>query len=168
MTTDKIYLVGFMASGKTTVARALARTLNWTLADTDRRIEASEGCSIADVFASKGEAYFRDAERQVLQDLLALRRTVVSTGGGTFVAPANRATINADGTSVWLDVSFETIMRRIPSDGRRPLANDEGAMGALWHDRRPAYAHAHVHVDANALPVPALVRQIVNRISRAS
>lgn len=164
MSTDKIYLVGFMGSGKSTVARALADRLGWAHEDLDRWVEHRERRTIADLFATEGEAYFRQVEREVLQELTPHRHVVVATGGGTFVDPFNCRAINSDGTSVWLDVSFDTVVRRLPSDGRRPLAADREAMHALWESRRAAYALAHLRVDTAAAPVCDVVERIVDWI----
>ena len=84
MTPDKIYLVGFMASGKSTIARALAQRLQWQSEDIDELIERRERRTIAEIFAQQGEPYFRSAERDILQVLQPLRQVVVATGGGTF------------------------------------------------------------------------------------
>ena len=132
MTVDKIYLVGFMAAGKTTVARALARRLDWRAEDIDELIEARERRSVAEIFARSGEPYFRTMEKEILRLLLPMRHTVVATGGGTFVDLENRAAINRDGLSVWLDVPFDMVLARVPADGRRPLAADRGQMERLF------------------------------------
>jgi shikimate kinase len=161
--TDKIYLVGFMGAGKSTVATALAARLGWEVADTDHLVEAREGRTIADIFAREGESYFREIERTVIQELIPRRRVVVATGGGTFVDPTNRSAINSDGVSVWLDVSFETVLERIPRDGDRPLAADRTAMRELWEVRRAAYGLAHVELSADDTPVTALVEGIIDR-----
>ena len=120
MTVDKIYLVGFMAAGKTTVARALAARLDWRAEDVDELIEARERRTVADIFARNGEPYFRSVEREILKLLLPMRHTVVATGGGTFADPESRAAMLVDGLSVWLDVPFEVVLGRLPADGRRP------------------------------------------------
>jgi len=159
---DKVYLVGFMAAGKTTVARALAARLDWRAADIDEMIEAREHMTVADIFARRGEAHFRTAERAVLQDQLAARHCVVATGGGTFVDPQNRAAINANGASVWLDVPLERVIERMPADGRRPLAADRAAFEQLFHARRAAYQLAHFRIDAGRASVNALVEQILD------
>ena len=160
MRTDKIYLVGFMGAGKSTVARALGTSLGWQVEDIDDAIVARERQSIADIFARHGEGYFREVERTVLWSLLPLRHAVVATGGGTFVDPENRRVINDDGASIWLDLSFEQVVARIPSDGRRPLAADRGTLQALYHARRAAYQLAQLRLDAGDIPAGELVEQI--------
>ncbi len=150
---DKIYLVGFMAAGKSTVARLLAARLGWRAEDIDELIEARERLTVADVFAKYGEPYFRAAEREILLRLvLPLRHTVVATGGGTFMDPDNELAINLDGASIWLDVPLEAVIARLPPDGRRPLSSDRAQMERLFLMRQTAYARAHVRVDATVPP----------------
>ena len=162
MKADKIYLVGFMAAGKTTVARALARRLDWQSVDVDELIEQRERQSVADIFAKRGEAYFRSLERQVLAEQMAPRHLVVATGGGTFADVQNRAVINNDGVSVWLDVPLDRLIARVPAGGRRPLASDRAGFERLYHQRRAAYELAHVRLDAGRASVDALVDQLVD------
>ena len=162
MKADKIYLVGFMAAGKTTVARALAKRLDWRAVDIDELVEDRERQPVAEIFAKRGEAYFRAVERQVLAEHLAPRHLVVATGGGTFADVQNRAAINADGVSVWLDVPLERLIARVPADGRRPLAADRAGFERLYHLRRAAYEQAHVRLDAGRASVDALVEQLVD------
>ena len=161
MKTDKIYLVGFMAAGKSTLAQALARRLGWRAEDVDLLIEARERRTVADIFARDGEPYFRAVERQVILSLIPVRHAVIATGGGTFVDPDNRAAINADGTSVWLDVPLDALLTRIPADGRRPLASDRVQMAMLYEARRLAYQQAHVHLDASLARTEELVEQLL-------
>lgn len=163
MKTDKIYLVGFMGAGKTTVAKALGRRLGWRVEDIDERIEARERRPIAAIFAQHGEPYFRNLERQVLAELIAARDTVVATGGGTFVEPDNRALMLADGTVVWLDLPLADVIERVPVDGRRPLAADRRQMEQLYLRRRLAYAEAHVRIDATR-PVEEVVERLLDWI----
>jgi shikimate kinase len=158
---DKVYLVGFMGAGKTTLARALGKRLDWRVEDVDERIEAREGRTIASIFAREGEAYFRAVERAVLVDLVPLRHLVVATGGGTFVVPDNRAAINRDGLSVWLDVPLAEVIDRLPADGRRPLAADREQFARLYAARRVAYQQAHLRLDASGARVGDLVEQVV-------
>ena len=166
MTTDKIYLVGFMAAGKTTVARALAVRLGWRAEDVDELIEARERRPVAEIFARQGEQYFRTVERDILRLLLPIRHAVVATGGGTFMDVDNRTAINLDGLSVWLDVPFETVVSRIPADGRRPLAADRQQMERLFAVRQAAYAQAHLRLDAGAAHAEEIAEQILDRIPK--
>ena len=121
-----------MGAGKTTVARSLAKRLGWRTIDVDQLIEEREHATVADLFARKGEPYFRAAERSVLVDQIGVRHAVVATGGGTFVDPQNRALINGDGTSIWLDVPLPQLIQRVPADGRRPLAADRAEFERLY------------------------------------
>lgn len=163
MNTDKLYLVGFMGAGKTTVARALGRRLGWQVEDVDERVEAREHRTVASIFAQQGEPYFRQVERQVLSDLVPLRHAIVATGGGTFVDTENRSIMLADGAVVWLDVPLTGVFDRVPADGRRPLAADRAQMERLYQMRQLAYAQAHLRVDASA-PVPEIVERILEWI----
>ena len=162
MKADKIYLVGFMAAGKTTVARALAKRLDWRPVDIDELIEQRERLTVTEIFAKRGEAYFRTVEREILVTQTGPRHLVVATGGGTFADPQNRAAINQDGVSVWLDVPLDRLVGRIPADGRRPLAADRAGFDRLYHQRRAAYEHAHVRLDAGRASVDALVEELVD------
>ena len=162
MKADKIYLVGFMAAGKTTVARALARRLDWQSVDIDELIEQREHLTVTEIFAKRGEAHFRALEREILIEQTGPRHLVVATGGGTFADPQNRATIKQDGVSVWLDVPLDRLVERIPADGRRPLAADRAGFERLYHQRRAAYEQAHVRLDAGRASVDALVEQLVD------
>lgn len=166
MTVDKIYLVGFMASGKSTLARALASRLGWRVEDVDDLIEARERTTIADIFVQHGEPYFRTVEREILRLIQPLRHVVVATGGGTFADPANRAAINLDGTSVWLDVPLDDLIDRIPLDGRRPLATTREQLERLYAARTEGYRQAHIRIAAARRPVEALVDEVLDAIRR--
>jgi shikimate kinase len=160
---DKLYLVGFMGAGKTTVARALGKRTGWRVEDIDERIESREHRSVASIFSHQGEPYFRQLERMTLGELLPLRHVVVATGGGTFVEPDNRALMLADGAVAWLDLPLTQIIERVPADGRRPLASDRAQMEQLYTRRQLAYAHAHVRIDA-ARPVAEVVGHLLEWI----
>lgn len=161
MTTDKIYLVGFMAAGKTTVARALATKLGWRAEDVDELIEARDRRTVADIFAQQGEPYFRGVEREIVRLLLPLRHVVVATGGGTFMDLENRTAINMDGVSVWLDVPLGELVARLPADGRRPLAADRAQLERLYSMRQAAYANAHLRIHAGGVSTDEVVDRIL-------
>ena len=163
MKTDKLYLVGFMGAGKTSVARALGRRMDWRVEDIDHRIEARERQRVAEIFAQRGEPYFRTVEREVLRELLGQRHAVVATGGGTFIDPDNRTAMLSDGAVAWLDVPLERVIERVPADGRRPLAADREQMEHLYAWRRAAYSQAHIRIDASR-PVAEIVERILEWI----
>jgi shikimate kinase len=152
-----------MAAGKTTVARILAQRLGWRAEDIDELIEARERLTVADVFARYGEAYFRAAERDILRLVFPLRHTVVATGGGTFMDAESQQAINVDGVSIWLDVPLETVIARIPADGRRPLSADRAQMERLFTIRQAAYARAQIRVDA-AAPAEEIAERIIDTL----
>ena len=163
MKADKIYLVGFMGAGKTSVARALGRRIGWKVEDVDHLIEARERQWVAEIFARDGEAHFRAVERDVLLGLLPQRQLIVATGGGTFADPDTRATMLADGAVVWLDLPLDRVIQRVPADGRRPLASDRDEMEQLYARRQAAYSQAHLRIDASR-PVPEIVERILDWI----
>jgi shikimate kinase len=153
-----------MAAGKTTLAQGLSRRLGWRAEDVDLLIEARERRTVAEIFAREGEPYFRSVERQVIYSLLPQRYIVVATGGGTYMDPENRAAINADGVSVWIDAPFEVLLDRIPADGRRPLANDRVQMALLYENRRLAYQQAHIRLDAARARSEELVDELIEQL----
>ena len=153
-----------MGAGQTTMAQALARRLGWRAEDVDLLIETRERRTVAEIFAREGEPYFRSIERQVIWSLLPIRHLVIATGGGTFIDPENRAAINTDGLSVWLDVPLEILVNRIPADGRRPLAADRVQMAVLYESRRLAYQHAKIRLDASRARAEELVEQLIEQL----
>jgi shikimate kinase len=116
---------------------------------------------VADIFARHGESYFRACERDILRLLLPLRHTVVATGGGTFMDPESQRAIKLDGVAVWLDVPLETVIARLPGDGRRPLSADRTQMERLFGLRQAAYAAANLRIDATA-PAQEIAERIID------
>jgi shikimate kinase len=159
--TDKIYLVGFMGAGKSTVARVLGKRLDWKVEDIDARIERAERRDIPTIFRDAGEPYFRAREREALLAMLPERGLVVASGGGTFADASNRELMLRDGGVIWLDAPFATLLQRLPVDGRRPLAADRLGMEQLYNQRLAAYRQAHLRVDAGRGSVEELVEPIV-------
>ena len=163
---DKLYLIGFMAAGKSSVARALAKRLDWRALDIDDLIERREHLPVGEIFARRGEPYFRAVERSVLLEQIGQRHLVVATGGGTFVDPQNRAAMQHDGVTVWLDVPLERLIARVRPDGRRPLAADRAEFERLFHSRRDVYQQAHHRIDAGRASVDAIVEELVDWLER--
>ena len=129
---QRIFLIGYRGTGKTTVGRLLADRLGWAFADSDDHIEEGTGQSIADLFASEGEAGFRDREAAVLSDLATRERIVIATGGGTVLRPANREQLQSSGFVAWLAARPETVWGRLqcdPATGtRRPNLTTAGGI----------------------------------------
>lgn len=144
----KIFLVGFMASGKSTFGRRLADSLGWELVDLDAVIETEEGVSIASIFTERGEPAFRVIEREHLSRLAASPgRAVVACGGGAFCSEENRTVMHRHGVSVWLDRPIERILENRDELARgRPLMSDEATVRRLYEERRAYYAAADYRV----------------------
>lgn len=146
-----IFLIGFMASGKTTVGRILAARLGWAFRDLDQLIVDAAGRSVAQIFADEGEPGFRRRESQALKATALLRRSVVATGGGAACGEANLALMLASGLVVTLSVTPEEVMRRANAEPGRPLLGGHGdplrAASDLLAARDSFYARAHHRVD---------------------
>lgn len=145
----RVYLTGFMGSGKTTIGRHLAAKLGVPFVDLDREVEAKAGMTVRQIFERQGEPAFRQMEAEALRGTLALPDVVVATGGGTMVFEGNFRLIRSNGLSVWLNPAFATIASRIGGRGKadRPLFRDETQALALYRERLPAYRRADMTVD---------------------
>jgi len=163
--TPGIYLVGFMASGKSTIARALADEIGWPFIDLDLEIEARAGKSISEIFKQVGEAAFRDLETKVLQHHIshieAGQPRVIALGGGAFIQDRNWKMISNNGITLWLDCPLETVRRRLGDDNTRPLAANRNGLDQLFADRRSLYARADYRVDVNTDHVHEIVQRII-------
>jgi shikimate kinase len=120
---------------------------------------------VSGIFSKHGEPYFRNAEREILRLLLPIRHAVVATGGGTFMDPDNRHAIKLDGLSVWLDVPLETLLGRLPADGRRPLAADLAQLERLFALRQTAYAQADLRIDAGAAHAEEIADRVMEHLA---
>lgn len=143
----RVFLVGFMGAGKSSTGRMLARLLGALFWDLDDRVEAMARMSVAEIFRERGEPAFRVAETRQLAAVARHARAVVATGGGTFVQPANRELIRQSGVSVFLDVPWEELLRRLPGKrDERPLFGSPQHALALWRERLPHYRMADLCV----------------------
>ena len=146
----RVFLVGFMAAGKSSVGRVLAARLGWTFADTDALVERGEGLSVEEIFRQRGEGRFREAESAALASLGAVEHVVVAAGGGLFLGVENRRAVRTLGRSVWLDVSLGLARARTGGGAGRPLwSEDPLRLRAMFEKRRAAYALADARVDAS-------------------
>ena len=164
MTTDKIYLVGFMASGKSTIARALAARLRWRVEDVDDLIEARERRTIAEIFAQQGEPYFRMVEREILR-ILQPHAHARRRDRRRHVCRSRQPRVHQPRRRVGVDrLPLADLIPRIPLDGRRPLAANRAQLERLYNTRVDAYRLAHVRVCAARVPVSAVVDRILQAI----
>jgi len=164
--TPGIYLAGFMGSGKSTVGRLLADELGWDFVDLDKEVEAAAGSAISDIFEHAGEPAFRLIERKALREQVQLVREgnarVVAIGGGAFCEPRNRERIEDSGVSIWLDVPWEKIWRRICQETNRPLARDRQRCEELFRKRQEHYAKADYRIPADLESPHEVVRAILD------
>jgi shikimate kinase len=166
-----VTLIGYRATGKTTLARFLAERLGWDWIDADVEIEHRAGKSIARIFAEQGEPAFRDIEAQVIADLCRRDRLVVAAGGGAPLRPENRRAMREAG-QVWLKAHPETILARMSGDAttvtRRPDLTDKAPLDEIVHlleVRTPIYREsAHFELDTEGKTPEELVDSIVARL----
>lgn len=135
-----LILIGLPASGKTTVGRQLARRLDMPFFDCDEAIEAAAGCSVSDIFARYGEAYFRELEHRTLETLCLKESCVIATGGGAVLREDNRLLLRCSGTVFWLDRPLADIMSTDFQTGRPLLTAGRKALERLAAERRALYA----------------------------
>ena len=164
--TPGIYVVGFMASGKSTIGRLLAGRLGWNFFDIDEEIEAAEKTTISEIFDTRGEAAFRRIENGVIRRHVRWiergRPAVLALGGGAFAAQANRDLLENNGVTVWLDCPFGVVERRVALASHRPLARDPRQFAALYHARREAYALADMRVPIESDEPAGVVEAILS------
>lgn len=141
-----IVLIGFMGSGKSTVGKKLANAFSYEFMDTDSLIEEAYGKSISQMFEEEGEAFFRNAETELLKRLQKeADGAVIATGGGMPMREENVASMQKIGTVVFLDTKLETILERLQNDTGRPLADGEDRekrLRPLFAQRYPVYKNA--------------------------
>lgn len=160
----RIYLIGFMGSGKSTVGEVLSERLEIPFFDIDELVEAAEGSSIREIFAEHGEPYFRRRERDFLLMTRHLERAIVATGGGTFTFEDNIEFIQQSGISIYLSVPYETCLSRVSvSSAERPMFHDEMALHGLYKSRRHNYRRADLVLEIRDSETP---REIARRIEK--
>jgi shikimate kinase len=161
-----IVLVGMMGAGKSSIGRRLAQRLGLPFVDADAEIEtAHDGVTIAEIFATYGESYFRSGEQRVIARLLNGGPQVLATGGGAFMNEATREAVRAKGLSVWLKAEFDVLMRRVKrrATADRPMLQGDPAQRIrdLMAQRYPLYAEADVTVMSRDVPHDTIVNEIV-------
>jgi shikimate kinase len=152
----RVYLLGFMGSGKSTVGERVAAVCGWPFVDLDSVVEAAAGQSVREIFDRLGEPAFRELEHLALRSTLELPAAVVATGGGTPTFPRNVELLRRGGVTVWVNPPFATIVRRIGALGKhdRPLFRSEAEALDLYRARLPAYRAADHRLDVADAETP--------------
>jgi shikimate kinase len=157
-----------MAVGKSAVGRALARKLGRRFIDLDRLIEKTEGMTVRDIFAQKGESYFRQLEKKVLIGVLQCQGQVVATGGGVVMDEENLKVLREKSLLVCLTASPEVLLKRVGNGAKRPLlggTDRRGRIEELLKLREKNYVQARVCVDTSDLTVNQVVEKIINLLN---
>lgn len=165
-----IALIGFMGTGKSSVGRLVADTLHFTFLDTDAVIEARAGKPITEIFEQEGEPAFRKLECGLVEELTRRERTVISTGGGLPVNPANLASLKTHALVVCLWASPEKIFERVRHQSHRPLLNNPDPLGKireLLAAREPSYHQADVMVNTEMRSVKEVAHQVIHQLHLA-
>ncbi|MBC2670140.1 shikimate kinase [Novosphingobium piscinae] len=167
-----IALVGMMGVGKSSVGRKLAHALRLPFVDADEAIEQAAKMTIAEIFATYGEAYFRDGERRVIARLIEQdhdgRPYVIATGGGAFVNPETRRLILDRAIAVWLDSDVDTLVERVGRKDTRPLlrgGDPREILARLHAERAPCYAEAPIKVTSHNGPHSRTLDQVLKGIA---
>jgi shikimate kinase len=165
---QNIALIGFMAVGKSAVGRNLAKKLRRRFVDLDRSIEKTAGMKVKEIFAVRGEPYFRQLEKQILSEILKKDGQVIATGGGVVTDDDNLALLREKTILIGLTASIDTLLARAGNGAKRPLlkgANRRDRVAELMRQRESKYAQAHFTVDTSALTLEQVVDQIVAKLS---
>ncbi len=164
--TPGLYVVGYMAAGKSTIGRHLAGQLGWSFFDIDEEIERAEQATISSIFDSRGEAEFRRIEAQMISQHVRWvergRPAVLALGGGAFAQPANRDRLLSNGMAIWLDCPLEVVKHRVAQASHRPLARDPEKFAELYQARREDYALADLHIPIGSDDPDVAVKTILD------
>lgn len=163
----KLWLIGMMGSGKTTVGRLASRVLGVGFEDTDASIELDAGLTISQIWESEGEARFRQLESEALRSTADIDNTIVATGGGVVVSEDNRRVLTSTGQVIWLKASPEVALVRISPGSGRPLLSSTDRLGEftrLLNERLPWFGEiADAEIDTNYLSLDQVVDAVVSK-----
>lgn len=161
-----IALIGMMGCGKTTVGKLLSEQLNLKFVDTDELIVQKEGCSINEIFVSKGEVYFRELETKVLKSVLNFDNQVISTGGGIIKSELNMELIKTKSKSIYLKADSESLFKRVKNDFSRPLLKDctKEKIDTILSQRVLQYEKADYIIDTVNNSPENIVKEVIEKI----
>jgi len=170
-TDEPIVLIGLPGSGKSRIGRLLAQRIAWAFADIDNEIEVASGCSVAEVVDSRGWAYFRDLEQQMLERLLGRAGIVIATGGGVVERMENREAIMRQRRVVWLQADPALLLQRLQDDEtERPLLAGDAkrCLEELARIREPLYAQLSTHrIDTGSVTAEVAAEQLAGIVVEA-
>ncbi|MEW6196335.1 MAG: shikimate kinase [Bacteroidota bacterium] len=172
----KIFLTGFMTSGKSTIGPILANVLGLNFYDLDKEIEREENCTIVEIFDKKGESYFRQIENQVLKKLIEEKGVVISLGGGTITDKYNLDLMKQNGKIIYLKVSPKNLYKRLKNKIDRPLFRDLvlgenkeedfiNKIQDLLDKRKNYYEKADLIINTDYTPIGITVDRIAKKLS---
>jgi shikimate kinase len=166
--TQNVALIGFMAVGKSAVGRNLAKKLRCRFVDLDRLIEINAGMKIGEIFAQKGEAFFRQLEKKTLAEILQKEEQVIATGGGVIMDDDSLKLLRDRALLIGLTASVDVLLSRAGNSSKRPLLNDANRrerVAELLAQREGRYAQARVTIDTSELSVDQVVEKIIQFIA---
>ncbi len=157
-----LVLLGMMGSGKSTIGYLLSKNLNIKFNDVDKIIEREEGCKISKIFEKKGEIYFRKIEERISLKLLGSNNKIISLGGGGFINDNVRNEILSNHISFWLDWNNSTLINRIKSSKKRPIAfnSTENQIKKLIYERSKMYSMANFKINCEKFSKNEIVKKI--------
>ena len=169
----KVFLVGYMGVGKTTLGKRIASAINLPFFDLDKEIVKMESSPVNEIFAENGEQHFRELESRLLKDFCNRKESfVLSTGGGTVASIGNMESMKNSGLVIWLDLPMEQILGRLAQSKERPLLEDVQAedrkdfIKMHFAERQPHYQKAHIRFDSanvNSEKLEKLVEEIYSK-----
>lgn len=165
---ENIVLIGFMATGKTTIGKELSNTLDRKLIDTDKRIEEKAGMTIGEIFEKHGEKHFRALENQVIKEVSGLEKLIISCGGGVALDPENIKNLGQKGKIVLLEADPKTIRNRIKNNKNRPLLNEKNSIEnikKIMDQRKDLYLQAaDIIIDTRTKSILAIRDEILEEL----
>jgi shikimate kinase len=171
MHSNRIFLIGPMGAGKTTIGKRLAQALGLPFFDSDRVIEERTGATIPLIFDVEGEAGFRRREAVAIDELTQLDRVVLATGGGAVTTAENRAHLRERGTVVYLEASVDKQLERTRKDKNRPLLRTDdprARLATLFEQRQPLYREtAHITISTDRGNARTILAEIVRQLNAA-
>ena len=163
---NNVILIGMPGSGKSTIGRLLSSKLSYGFYDTDKAIELNENMTIEEMFELKGEIYFREKERMLINDLLKMNKYVISTGGGMPIYFDNLKRLKKTGITVFINSSLEVLIKRSPNLNNRPLLKDyaEKNMRSLYYERINIYNQCDIIVKDNGYNAEYVAEVITKKL----